>query len=496
MDRLRLDRMTVRLTPSWKFFFACLAFIVGIGSGSVLELASVTWYVLAWVAVVALAFAALTRSRLAMPMLVVAAFLAGTFRVSLAAGPPLPAYLPSSVDSVVHVFHGEVVTDPQPHARSVRFTLRLASVDGRPVQPPASLSVLARQYPEISRGDTVTIRCRLVAGQAQPALPPACLFPELHIDARAKLGFVGHLVELKERYLQSLGRVFPEPAAGFIAGLLVGGRGVVSDAWRSALNATGTTHLIALSGFNVTIIAGFILLALQRFGIPRRWHAAVIGAILFVFVITVGAGASIVRAAIMGMLVVIARQSGRFSISRNAIAATAVLMLLIDPTLLAADVGFQLSFLATLGIVYLYPVFVEWTADLPNPLEVKDALLMALAAEIFVTPLMLYDFDRFSVVSPFVNMLVVPPVPLIMLFGFLGGLGGLVFLPLGQALGFGAWLGATYVLSIIEFFAKLPFAAVEVSCPAWLLAFYYTGLGAWLIWYYWRTSFASVRPLF
>ena len=292
------------------------------------------------------------------------------------------------------------------------------------------------------------------------------------------------LLSLKHATTGVFVRVLPAEDASFLSGLTVGERAAFSDELKEAMQKSGTTHLVALSGFNVAIIASFLVLLLRQLSIPRRWHTVLIGMTIGAFVVAVGAEASIVRAALMGLVVVLGRGLGRTASIRNAIALTAVAMLAVDPTILTGSLSFQLSFLATLGVVYLYPLFERWTKPLSNPLGLKEALLMALAAELFVTPLLLYSFGRFSLVSPFVNMLVVPLVPFTMLFGFLGGLGGLLTVPLGQALGFSGWLLAKAILFIIRSAAGLSFAATELHLSAWMVAAYYICLVSALVRYY------------
>ncbi|OGL60823.1 hypothetical protein A3H10_01535 [Candidatus Uhrbacteria bacterium RIFCSPLOWO2_12_FULL_46_10] len=481
------------LSPSWQFFFICLGLVIGIALGNFISPPLVYLYIGGW-GLVIVAILCYRRHLLAcFGSLVMLALIIGVARSEIFHN----LSSSESINQLVgqkHLLQGQVVGVPARQNRSIRYDLKLDLVDE--VISSASgrtIAVVARPFPEVMAGDRLKLTCEITADKnaAQPTV--ICLFPETIIQPHLSRNLVSILGVIKESYVRSLTRIMPEPAVGFVTGLLIGGRSGLNQEWRDALNITGTAHLVALSGFNVTIIASFLLIVLKTITAPRRWRTVIVGAILFLFVTMVGAEASIVRAAIMGMLVVIANQSGRASSSRNALMLAAVVMLLIEPTLLVQDIGFQLSFLATLGMLYLYPLLNRLAQRWPNLLGFKAALLMAVSAEIFVTPLILYYFGRLSLVAPAVNMLVVPPIAFIMFFGFLGGLVGLIVTPLGQIIGFSGWVGAIYVLKVIDIASRLPVASVEMSISLWFLVVYYLILGGWLVWYNYNVRFLFPR---
>lgn len=476
------------LSPSWLFFFVCLGLIIGLVLGGFIYLSLVFLYILFWAGLVV---SATTFKRYP------AVFFIAVFLLSITTGLIrseifLSHAVAQNISKLVneeHIFHGVAANPPIRQNKSVRFIFKITSVEkvSLPVSGEA-ITVVARPFPEVIMGDRLTLNCQLNAEEKNGRSSALCLFPEVTVAPKVSYGLTGILGIIKDRYVHSLNRILPEPAAGFVTGLIIGGRSGLSQEWRDTLNTTGTAHLIALSGYNVTIIASFLFFILEALAIPRSWRVAVIGIILSLFVIMVGAEASIVRAAIMGMLVVVARHFGRLASSRNGIALAALVMLALEPTLLVQDIGFQLSFLATLGMIYLFPIFENLTKRWPNIFKFKEALLMAVSAEIFVTPLILYYFERLSVVAPLVNMLVVPPVPFIMLFGFLGGLAGLIAVSLGQIVGFSSWLGATYVLGVIRLASRLPLAAINFSVDWWSLIIYYVFLGSLLMWWHMQGS--------
>lgn len=303
-------------------------------------------------------------------------------------------------------------------------------------------------------------------------------------DSSIETVVVRSLVTVREKFSGSLKSVFPNPEEGFIEGLLLGGSAKLDKELREALLITGTTHLIALSGYNISIIVGVFVWLLSVAMIPRRWRFPVVVTALTLFVIMVGGGASVIRAAIMGSLVVLARHLGRMSSIRNVLVVTAALMLLHDPTLLTESLGFQLSFLATMAMIFVVPILETATSSWPRLWGAKEAILMTIAAEIFTLPLLMYTFGKLSIISPITNALVVPFIPYIMLVGFLGGLAGLVHTMLGQMVGFAGWFMAHVVLKSIIHTAALPFAQAQVSLPMASVTLYYIVLAVLLLRYY------------
>ncbi len=256
---------------------------------------------------------------------------------------------------------------------------------------------------------------------------------------------------LLEKANQSIEKILPEPQASFLAGLLFGIDQNISKDLLEDFNQTGTRHIIALSGYNITIIASLIMGFLLWLGFWRK-HAFVIAVIAIIFfVILTGASASVSRAAIMGILVLISQQVGRVSSPKNLLAFAAFLMVFKEPTALLNNIGWQLSFAATIGIIYLSP-FLK---------KLPEILATTLSAQIAVMPFILYYFRQISLISPLANLLVLPIIPITMLAGFISMTCGTIWTPLGIFLSWPAWLFLTYEIKIIGFLAKVPFAGLS-----------------------------------
>lgn len=267
-------------------------------------------------------------------------------------------------------------------------------------------------------------------------------------------------MKIKINFENSLNKYLPEPQASFLAGLTVGTRRNIPQDLKEAFIKTGTIHIIALSGYNITIIAQFINWIFGAFfpAFISFWLAIIF---IILFTLMTGASASIVRAAIMGVLVLIAHRGSRLYNVRNALIFSASLMVFQNPQILRWDIGFQLSFLATLGLIYIAPYFEKKLQKLTNFLKIRESLVATLSAQTAVLPLLLFYFGRLSLISPLANILILPVIPFSMLLGFLIGLTDYIFPPLIQIFALPAWLLLTYKIKIIEFLASLPYSSID-----------------------------------
>ncbi len=221
-----------------------------------------------------------------------------------------------------------------------------------------------------------------------------------------------HLLE------KGLSAILSEPEAGLAKGLLLGGDNYLPQSLKESFASVGLSHMIAVSGYNITLLAEIflglgLLLGLWRF--QALW-VALIAVIFFIFMI--GIPASAARAGAMASIVFLALQSGRVAQPLNALLFAGGLMLFFNPLLLRYDIGFQLSFLATLGILWSAP-YQEKLASLPFLFrKIGEVVLMTVAVELLVLPVILFSFHTFSPLIIVGNFLVLL-VPLAMALSFL-----------------------------------------------------------------------------
>ena len=337
-------------------------------------------------------------------------------------------------------------------------------------------------YPQYHYGEKISLRCFLAAPQskedvgyplrlARRGVWSICLDPQVITSGvGGGNGLIFLFVRLSEILTNQINKILNEPQAAFLDGLLFGSRASIPADLKNYFNRTGTTHIIAVSGFNITIIAGALLAILRGVYIPRKkaFWLAVAGVIFFV--ILTGASASVVRAGIMGVVVLLSKQIGRLSQVGRILILTAFLMLLVNPRLLFFDAGFQLSFAATLGLVYISPLLEDYFKKIPKLFGIRDALLTTFSAIIATTPLILFLFGRFSLVAPLANLLILPIIPLTMAVGFGSLIISAIYLPLGQWAGFLVWLPLTYIIRIVEYLGAFGWSAIDLpKFPWWLM---------------------------
>jgi len=290
--------------------------------------------------------------------------------------------------------------------------------------------------------------------------------------------FYSFVLSAKNKFEEKISAVFPDPEGAYLKGLLLGGSRRMTKNLSDAFSRTGTSHTLAVSGYNVTIVAAFLMWAGIWIGLWRGQVFSFALAGIVLFVLMTGAPSSAVRAGIMGSLVIWAMKEGRLANSTNAILLAAGAMLAINPLLLRYDAGFQLSFLATLGIVYLSPLLENffWRQG-RAPKFVRETIILTLAATVFVLPILLNSFEKLPLVSPIANLLILPAIPAIMGMGFVAGIAGFIFVPLGKLVGFLPFVLLKAELFIVQWLGNLPWASVEVKNFGWIwVTLYYVFL--------------------
>jgi len=382
-------------------------------------------------------------------------------------------------------FIGVVSQEPDQRKSHVKLTI---DTKGLPEDKEVSGKVLVNTYlyPEYEYGDRLEIFCELQKPEkiedfaydkylARYDIYSVCYRPTIKLLKKNQGNFLmANLFKIKNKFVLSVQKSLPEPQASFLGGLILGAKKSIPDDLMQDFNRTGTTHIVALSGYNITIIAVMIMNLCKSLWISRKksfWISVI--AITF-FILITGASASVVRAGIMGILVLSASQLGRISRITNALVFAALVMILFNPIILIFDAGFQLSFLATCGLVYLSPKLEKYFKKLPNIFGLRENLVATLSAIILTTPLILYQFGRLSIVAPLVNVLILSVIPLSMSIGFILGIIGLIWLPLAQVVSWLAWVILSYVIFIVETFARINWVSLEIGKIhwIWLLVFY------------------------
>lgn len=287
----------------------------------------------------------------------------------------------------------------------------------------------------------------------------------------------------KQAFIRKIESLIPEPQAGLSEGLLLGVKRALGADLEEVFRKTGIIHIVVLSGYNIMLVVIFIRYMLG-FVMGRRAGSLFSLFAVALFAIMVGLSATVLRASIMAGLLIVLGFTGRVYLVLRGLMLAGFIMLLLNPYLLAFDVGFQLSFLATLGLILVAPTLSERFAFVPaHPyVNAREYLVATLATQLFVLPLLLYQIGEFSVVAVLVNVLVLAMVPISMLLTFLTGMVAFLSPALAVPLAFLDYLSLSYISGVAVWFAKLPFASFIVpSFPFYLVPMAYAGMG-YFIW--------------
>ena len=395
--------------------------------------------------------------------------------------------LENAVGSTV-VLRGVVVDEPDVRETHTNLVVRAEELGSgeEVVSASGKILVITEHYPAFQYGDIVTVRGKLgkpqnfssgdtgrefdyVSYLRKDGIGYRMFYPEL---VRTGVGggnpAQAALFSIKQSLMRSVSRVLPEPHASLVGGMVFGAKRGLGEDVLDAFRTVGIIHIVVLSGYNITILAE----AVGRVAsfLPRTMALFLSSATIVGFVLMVGAGATVVRAAIMALLVLLARATGRVYAITQALFAAAFLMLLHNPQILVFDPSFQLSFAATVGLLYVAPLIEKHLNFLPTTWQVREYATATIATQLFVLPLLLYTSGMLSVVALPVNLLILVLVPATMFFGFLTGVLGLIHAALAAPFAFIAYGLLQYELSVVSFFDSLPFASIAIPhFSAWLL---------------------------
>lgn len=439
--------------------------------------------------------------RLRLLLLLGCCMAAGACRMAIAAPQPAPG------DIVHHVAQGElrmiavIVEDPQHTENKQRTVLAVERVQVAHRWQPGTGLILATLpvYPERSYGDRLELRGPIKL--PREADRPGAFDYRQYLARRGIFTIMepktvrllqeqqGNplrmaLLDLRNHSRRVLTRCLPEPQAALAIGILLGLQSAIPDTVSEAFSITGTSHILVISGWNITIIATALYAIAERMRLSKQHAFWAILVTIWLYTLFVGASATVVRAAVMGTIVVLGQRLDRPAHAWTTLLAASWAMTLLNPHTLW-DLGFQLSALATASLF----AFGKGTEALlmHTPLRwdwlswAREALTATLAAQILALPLILYHFGNLSVVSPLANVILLPMVPYAMLFGALALLGGLITLPLGQILALPAYIFLAWLTEGARMFAEIPWAQLILPpFPLWMLLGYYAFVG--LVW--------------
>ena len=497
------------------FLYECLAVLAGAGTASLIGISNFLFWFGAASAAFLFAWGLLAKKQsIAVSGIIFAGFILGFSRFDAVWRRSQDNQLIAINGATIQI-SGRIANDPVLAESSQQIVLRPDGMDGK-------ILVIAARYPEYRYGDQIRFSALLETPQsffgfdyrnylAKDGIYSMARYPKIEFVSSGNGNLIyGPLLWIKQKLKEGIGRSLPSPHDSLLIAILLGDQSGLSGCsvkeleadpdcakLKEKLNIAGLRHLAAVSGTHITIMAGIIAPFLIWLGWWRQkalWAALIF---IWAFIAMIGMPASAVRAGIMGGLMIIAQIVGRPGDIMRLIAIAATFMVWLNPLVLRFDIGFQLSFLAVLGMVCFARMIQTKLNFIPKKPEfIREALAIALAAQIFTLPLLIYDFGYVSPYGLFANVLVEPVVPFITIYGFIVAIAAAVSFALGGLLFFPMWLALSYLLVITNIFSQLPGAKIIFEINFFWLAISYVILAiiAWRIKQKEKLNFIDPHP--
>lgn len=476
------------MAPAQIFLWWWTAFLIGVGAASLVSISRILFFVLSASTVfLFIAGLAARKHKAAVAAILLFGFIFGFWRFDIMWQKTTDNDLTRLNGQTVEIV-GTIVNDPVLKSGSQQIILRPDGVSGK-------ILVIADRYPEYQYGDKICFVAELEEAKnfsdfdyknylAKDGIYSMARWPEIELVSGGNGNPVySGLLWIKHRLERGIAQSLPSPQDSLLTAILLGDQSGLGEDLKEKLNISGLRHLSAVSGAHVAIMAQIIAPFLIWLGWWRQ--KALWATIVFVwlFVAMIGLPASAVRAAIMGSLAIFAQIIGRPGDTLRIVVIAAALMVLQNPLILRFDVGFQLSFLAVLGMVFFTRPLEKKLKFMPaKPEFIRPALAVALSAQIFTLPVLVYNFGYVSIYGLLANVLAEPVVPFITIYGFVLAVCAAVSLAMGWILFFPIWLALSYLLAITGFFAGLPGAVLSFKLDFFWLVLSYIILGV-IAWY-------------
>lgn len=470
--------------------FLCLAFIGGVFLNSIVNFPRSLWPGFLFISSFLIAFGGVNKKSALIGFTVLALAL-GVFRVGVFEMKNQAEDLIKYHEKDV-TLKGIVIDEVQKKRDQQKLVFKAETLNSQKVEGRALIS--AELYPEYNYGDKLKLKGELREPAvfddfnykeylAEKQIYSVAYYPEIEILKRNQGNiFFGFIYNLKNKARDIIEMSLLPPQSSVLKAVTLGDRFGLSDELKTKLNHSGTRHIVAISGLHIILFMELLFYLFLALGLWRGQAYYLVFLFLFLFVLFVGAPASAIRASLMGTLVLTSQKLGRLREADKALLLVASIMLLFDPSLLLSSVGFQLSFTATLGIVYLKPILDRKTENLSNSFGLKDVLTMTLSAQAGVLGLLVFHFGRFSLISPLANIFIVPMLPVVMISGLsILAVGG-IWTGLAKILAIIPHLFLSYITILVDLFSSFDFSSIEFGNFIWpVFIFYYLVLSVLIV---------------
>lgn len=373
--------------------------------------------------------------------------------------------------------HGIVAEYPDTREANTRLIVLPREISTFDEKFPATerILVVSDLYPAVHYGDELLLSGSLQAVKnfsddgtnfdykkwlAKDGVFHEMFYPKIEIVSSGNGNLlIEKLFFVREKFSQKLRENISEPNASLGLGMLIGEKHALPLSILDTFKTAGVIHLVVLSGYNIALVSQFFMKVFSFLPILFRTGAGAVAIALFVLM--TGGGASAIRAGVMALIALLGIATGRTYDAGRALFVAGFIMLLENPNVLIFDPSFQLSFLATLGLIYLTPL-IHARLGRWKPRWVRELLSQTLATQIAVLPLLIYMSGSVSLLSIPANLLILPTVPFSMMGSFVTGLLGFIGHAIALPVTFITSILLSYTIIVAKFFANLPFSAVTV----------------------------------
>jgi len=462
------------------FLIGCLSVIAGVALGKLVKVDNLLLYLVFLTSALAFffLFQIFRHQKLAVFFLVLAGAVLGLWRFNLTRPTDNSvAFWPEERT----FFTGVVADSPQIKNETQKIIVEKIIKNNKSFS--GSVLVNSALFPAFGVGDRIQVNCDLKVPEqidnfnyagylADRDVYKVCYFPELknlgqnpNKSTPEKIKYFFN--NLRETLAIRANNFLSSPTSALNLAMILGERNELTEELNNYFSNSGVIHIISISGTHIALLSALIFQLFLLLGMSRQKSFNFIVVILVLYLFLIGFNAPAIRSALMGLIVAFAQKEGRLASAGRAVVASAVFLLLLNPRLLLGDIGFQLSFLAVFGLVYISPYISHFLRRIVRNKNLLSVLAMTLAAQIITWPLTVWRFQTISIIAPLTNILIlaVPAVEVLMIAGFLYifaagfGLGApLIFLFSAPV-----YLSANYVIYVSEFCAKIPFGHLPIN---------------------------------
>jgi len=468
------------------FLYFCLIFIAGIGFRSFFEFDIFWLFLLALIGIIASSL--FWKNKIYRVIFLGAVFLfLGALRFKISE-PKINQNNIAFYNNQQIEFVGKIVDEPEMREKSVKLTIDdLKIYKKNNALFPVSGKILVNYYKfnDLKFGDLIKVKCKL----QKPGIIKSNVWRDFDygkylsvkniysVCYRSEISkfveddkfifyqsftnklffnFENELILLRKKFKKIIDLNLPLPESGLLNAVLLGYRQEIPNDLRANFSKAGVSHIVAISGLHISIIALIVFYIFIWFGVSRR--KAFLPSILFLFlyVAMISFRASAVRAFIMSALALYALKIGRLKFSFNLLVLAGIILLLFNPKLLIFDVGFQLSFLAIAGILLFFEKIQKWLEIFISNFKIRSIVAITLSAQILTLPLVFYYFGVISFISPISNLLILPILPFVLVGGILLIIFGLIYGQLAFVFGWFLIWFLKYIIFVVEILVKIP----------------------------------------